>query len=128
MWVAVVLSIFSYLSVEMIAVAAGEAERPVESVKKAFRATLGILQRVAPETRFDKLAKAGLGDLCEEMLAGLKVLRVYADAAQRDSILKLFPTAKFDSATTKSIELLPKDVMANVEVVTGDIQDPLAGI
>jgi amino acid transporter, AAT family len=43
MWVAVVLSIFSYLSVEMIAVAAGEAERPVESVKKAFRATLGRL-------------------------------------------------------------------------------------
>jgi AAT family amino acid transporter len=43
MWVAVVLSIFSYLSVEMIAVAAGEAEHPVESVKKAFRATLGRL-------------------------------------------------------------------------------------
>jgi L-asparagine transporter-like permease len=43
MWVAVVLSIFSYLSVEMIAVAAGEAERPVESVKKAFRATLARL-------------------------------------------------------------------------------------
>jgi len=43
MWVAVVMSIFSYLSVEMIAVAAGEAERPVESVKKAFRATLGRL-------------------------------------------------------------------------------------
>jgi len=62
------------------------------------------------EDRFDKLAKAGLGDLCEEMLAGLKVLRVYANADQRDKILKLFPTAKFDSATTKSIELLPKDV------------------
>lgn len=40
MWVAVVISIFSYLSVEMIAVAAGEAERPAEAVKKAFRATL----------------------------------------------------------------------------------------
>jgi hypothetical protein len=62
------------------------------------------------EDRYGKLAKAGLGDLCEEMLAGLKVLRVYADAAQRDKILTLFPTAKFDSATTKSIELLPKDV------------------
>jgi L-asparagine transporter-like permease len=43
MWVAVVLSIFSYLSVEMIAVAAGEAERPAESVQKAFRATLARL-------------------------------------------------------------------------------------
>jgi hypothetical protein len=43
-------------------------------------------------------------------MAGLKVIRVYANAAQRDKVLKVFPTAKFDSATTKSIELLPKDV------------------
>jgi L-asparagine transporter-like permease len=40
MWVAVVISIFSYLSIEMIAVAAGEAERPAQAVRKAFRATL----------------------------------------------------------------------------------------
>jgi len=62
------------------------------------------------EERFEKLQKAGLADMCEEMLAGLKVLRVYANDAQRDKVLKVFPTAKFDSATTKSIELLPKDV------------------
>jgi flagellar motility protein MotE (MotC chaperone) len=62
------------------------------------------------EERFAKLDKAGLGDLCEEMLAGLKVLRVYANDAEKDKILKVFPTAKFDSATTKSIELLPKEV------------------
>jgi len=62
------------------------------------------------EERYEKLLKAGLGNLCEEMLAGLKVLRVYANAAERDKILKVFPTAKFDSATTKSIELLPKVV------------------
>lgn len=62
------------------------------------------------EERFDKLAQAGLGSLPEEMLAGLKVLRVYANDAQKDKILKVFPTAKFDSATTKSIELLPRDV------------------
>ncbi len=62
------------------------------------------------EERFDKLEKAGLGGLCEEMLAGLKVLRVYANAVERDKILKVFPTAKFDSATTKSIELLPRNV------------------
>ncbi|MFH0825673.1 MAG: hypothetical protein V2B18_23200 [Pseudomonadota bacterium] len=62
------------------------------------------------EDRFEKLRVAGLGGLCEEMLAGLKVLRVYANDAQRDKILKVFPTAKYDSATTKSIELLPKDV------------------
>ena len=40
MWVAVVISIFSYLSVEMIAVAAGEAEDPERAVKQAFRATI----------------------------------------------------------------------------------------
>lgn len=39
-WVAVIVAIFSYLSIEMIAVAAGEAENPAESVKKAFRVTL----------------------------------------------------------------------------------------
>jgi len=62
------------------------------------------------EERYGKLEKAGLGNMCEEMLAGLKVLRVYADDAGRDKILKVFPTAKFDSATTKSIELLPPKV------------------
>ncbi|MFP3869330.1 MAG: DUF6955 family protein [Syntrophobacteria bacterium] len=61
------------------------------------------------EERYEKLREAGLAYLCEEMLAGMKVLRVYADDAQKDKILEIFPTAKFDSATTKSIELLPKD-------------------
>jgi hypothetical protein len=62
------------------------------------------------EERYEKLREAGLADMCEEMLAGLKVIRVYANEAQRDKVLKAFPTAKFDTATTKSIELLPKDV------------------
>jgi hypothetical protein len=62
------------------------------------------------EERYDKLQKAGLAHMCEEMLAGLKVIRVYADDAQKDKILKVFPTAKFDASTTKSIELLPRDV------------------
>ena len=42
-WVAVIISIFSYLSIEMIAVAAGEAENPEVAVKKAFRATIARL-------------------------------------------------------------------------------------
>ena len=62
------------------------------------------------EERYAKLQKAGLADMCEEMLAGLKVFRVYADDAQKDKILKVWPIAKFDSATTKSIELLPPKV------------------
>lgn len=39
-WVAVIVAIFSYLSIEMIAVAAGEAAQPEQAVKQAFRATL----------------------------------------------------------------------------------------
>jgi amino acid transporter, AAT family len=39
-WLAVVVALFSYLSIEMIAVAAGEAEQPRQAVTRAFRATL----------------------------------------------------------------------------------------
>lgn len=39
-WFAVILAIFSYLSIEMIAVAAGEAKDPEVAVKKAFKVTL----------------------------------------------------------------------------------------
>ena len=62
------------------------------------------------EDRYEKLQKAGLADMCKEKLAGLKVIQVFADDAQKDQILKLYPMAKFDSSTTKSIELLPRDV------------------
>ena len=62
------------------------------------------------EDRFDKLQKAGLESLTVEMLAGLKVLRIPTNEKERDEVLEVFPTAKYDSATTKSIELLPKDV------------------
>jgi hypothetical protein len=34
---------------------------------------------------------------------------VPTNESQRDAILKKFPMAKFDSATTKSVELLPRD-------------------
>jgi hypothetical protein len=62
------------------------------------------------EDRLAKLQKAGLDSLTQEMLAGLKVLRIPTNETERDEVLKVFPTAKYDSATTKSIELLPKDV------------------
>jgi L-asparagine transporter-like permease len=39
-WVAVIVAIFSYLSIEMIAVAAGEAAQPERAVTRAFRATI----------------------------------------------------------------------------------------
>lgn len=62
------------------------------------------------EERFEKLHGAGLASMTKEAMAGLKVIYVYANDDQRDKILKVFPTAKFDSATTKSIELLPRKV------------------
>ena len=62
------------------------------------------------EERLAKLQQAGLDNLTQEMLAGLKVLRIPTNEKERDEVLKVFPTAKYDSATTKSIELLPKDV------------------
>jgi L-asparagine transporter-like permease len=40
MWIAVIVSIFGYLGIEMIAVAAGEAREPEKSIKKAIRSTL----------------------------------------------------------------------------------------
>jgi len=62
------------------------------------------------EERFEKLKNAGLGGMPKEVLAGMKVLPVPNTDAQKDMVLKLFPVAKFDAATTKSIELLPKEV------------------
>jgi hypothetical protein len=62
------------------------------------------------EERFAALKDAGLGKLLKEELAGMKVLVVPCSVAQRDKVLKLFPMAKYDAATTKSIELLPKFV------------------
>ena len=40
----------------------------------------------------------------------MKVIRVFANDTQKDKILKVFPTAKFDASTTKSIELLPREI------------------
>ena len=40
MWIAVLVSLFSYFSIEMIAIAAGEAEDPKRAITHAFRATM----------------------------------------------------------------------------------------
>ena len=62
------------------------------------------------EERFKALQEAGLANLLKEELAGMKVLIVPCNDAQRDKVLKVYPMAKYDAATTKSIELLPKAV------------------
>ena len=40
MWIAVIVAVFSYFSIEMIAVAAAEARDPQRAITRAFRATL----------------------------------------------------------------------------------------
>ena len=65
MWVAVIVSIFSYLSIEMIAVAAGETADPERAITSAFRSTvvrlvvfylltLAIILAIAPWTESGK--------------------------------------------------------------------------
>ncbi|MBA7498494.1 hypothetical protein ES705_07486 [subsurface metagenome] len=71
------------------------------------------------EERDEMLRQAGLSHLAKEALAGMKVLQLYCTEEQKDKILKRYPTAKYDSATTKSIELLPpkaKDKMFDLVI------------
>ncbi len=62
------------------------------------------------EERYKKLQEAGLSDIAKDILAGMKVLQLRCKEEQKDEILKLYPMAKFDTATTQSIELLPVEV------------------
>ncbi len=62
------------------------------------------------DERYDRLSNAGLADASEDVLAGMRVIKVYCTESQKDEFLRLNPGAKYDSATTKSIELLPPQV------------------
>jgi len=62
------------------------------------------------EERNEKLCQVEINNLAKDVLAGMKVLQLQCTEKQKDKILKLYPMAKFDSATTKSIELLPPEV------------------
>lgn len=62
------------------------------------------------EERNEKLCQVGMDSLAKDVLAGMKVLQLQCTKKQKDKILKLYSMAKYDSATTKSIELLPPEV------------------
>ncbi len=62
------------------------------------------------DERYEKLQEAGLGSMAEDALAGMRVLKLQCTEEQKDEVLKLYPMAKFDNATTQSIELLPSQV------------------
>lgn len=71
------------------------------------------------EERDEKLLNAGLAHLTKDALVGMKILQLNCTKEQKDKILKLYSQAKFDSATTKSIELLPpkaKDKMFDLVI------------
>ncbi len=70
------------------------------------------------EERFEKLKAANLADMAVDRLGGMKVIQVQCTEKQKDKILKLFPMAKFDTATTKSIELLPREVKDKIFDIT----------
>ena len=62
------------------------------------------------EQRYQKLSQAGLENMAEDVLAGMKVLQVFCNEEQKDALLKKYPQAKYDESTTKSIELLPAEI------------------
>ena len=61
------------------------------------------------EERYERLGKVGLADVTKDALAGMKVLQLQCTEEQKDRLLALYPMAKFDSATTKNIELVPAE-------------------
>lgn len=60
------------------------------------------------EERFGKLQSSPVAGMVKEVFAGLKVIQVPVTEEQKDRILKQFPSAKCDTATTRTIELLPR--------------------
>lgn len=62
------------------------------------------------EERLEALAKAGMADSAKEAFAGMRLLEIHTTEEQKNIVLQRYPGSKYDSATTKSIELLPKKV------------------
>jgi len=76
------------------------------------------------DERFERLSRVGLAEATEDVLAGMRVIKVYCTEAQKDEFLRFYPSAKYDSATTKSIELLPyqvKDRLFELIIESGSI-------
>ncbi len=76
------------------------------------------------EERYNMLNEVGLSRLTKDVLAGMKLLPLRCTQEQKGRILELYPDAKFDSATTNSIELLPadaKDKLFNLTIKKGSL-------
>ncbi|MDA8345510.1 MAG: hypothetical protein M0Z66_08500 [Thermaerobacter sp.] len=71
--------------------------------------------------RLEALSKE-LRAVSEDLFAGLRALSVPVAEEQKDRLLSLYPTAKCDSATTRTVELLPrsaKDRLFSLIVASG---------
>jgi hypothetical protein len=66
------------------------------------------------EERYCMLSKVDLTSLAEDVLAGMKLLSLPCTAEQKVRLIALYPEAKYDSATTNTIELLPAEVKARL--------------
>lgn len=62
------------------------------------------------EERLAVLEGAGMAEAAREAFAGMMLMEIHTTEAQKNLILQRYPSAKYDSATTRSIELLPKQV------------------
>ncbi|HTQ16026.1 DUF6955 family protein [Mycobacterium sp.] len=60
------------------------------------------------DERLEALKQAGMSEFADEAFAGMMLLEIYTTEEQKNVILQRYPAAKYDSATTRSIELLPK--------------------
>ncbi|OIN82865.1 DUF6955 family protein [Mycobacterium malmoense] len=60
------------------------------------------------DERLKALEEAGMAQLAKEAFAGMRLLPISVTNEQKDLILQQYPSAKYDSSTTGSIELLPK--------------------
>jgi hypothetical protein len=60
------------------------------------------------DDRLEALKKAGLAEMAKEKFAGMMLLEVTCTEEQKNSIQQQYPSAKYDSSTTHSIELLPR--------------------
>jgi hypothetical protein len=60
------------------------------------------------EERLEVLKSAGMSEFASEAFAGMMLLTLHTTEDQKNSLLRQYPSAKYDPATTRSIELLPK--------------------
>lgn len=82
-WVAVIMAIFSYLSIEMIAVAAGEAAQPEVAIMRAFRSTvvrLIVLYLLTLALMLAVLPWTGAGTAKSPFVMVMQTLRIQAAA------------------------------------------------